>query len=83
MWHFDKDSNGILYYIFSKTETSTVTLSSLTRSRQGPLRRSTMTASDSVSPHIGWGRWLSSRIWSSHHFGGRPGRRFHDMYDRI
>ena len=55
-------------------------MSSLTRSRRGPLRRSMMTASDSVSPHIGWGgvRWLSSRIWSSHRFGGRPGRRFHE-----
>ena len=50
----------------------------LARSRRGPLRRSTMTASDSVSPHIGWGCWLSSRIWSSHRFGGRPGRRFHE-----
>ena len=29
--------------------------SSLARSRRGPLRHSTMTASDSVSPHFGWG----------------------------
>ena len=34
--------------------------SSLARSHRGPLRRSAMTASDSVSPHSGWGRWLSS-----------------------
>jgi len=27
----------------------------LVRSRRGPLRRSTMTASESVSPHISWG----------------------------
>jgi len=52
--------------------------SSLAHSRRGPLRRSMMTASDSVSPHIGWERWLSSRIWSSHRFGGWPGRCFHE-----
>ena len=64
-WTIWLDLHQIRYRTFLLTNITSSSLS-LARSRQGPLRRSTMIASDSVFPHIGWGRWLSSRIWSSH-----------------